>query len=64
MEAEKIVHAKQLIIVVHCEGGGSGSDHALAQVKVSVENGADGVFLILHGGKYEKLIQIYHDVRN
>ena len=45
MEAEKIVHAKQLIIVVHslrgCQnyfkGGGSGnfgSDHALAQVKM------------------------------
>ena len=59
-----IVHAKQLIIVVHCKSGDSGSDHALAQVKISVENGADGVFLILHGGKHETLIAIYHDVRN
>ena len=59
--------SKKFFPVIHCvppEFGGTG--HALANTRTAVENGADGVFLILHRQEKEALndlIFIYDAVR-
>lgn len=57
--------SKMFYPVLHCidpyEKGGMG--HALANVKVVRENGADGVFLIGHGVRSVDLCEIYAHVR-
>ncbi len=56
---------KRLFPIIHCicprEKGGIG--HALANTKIALENGADGVFLIGHGVRHQDLICIYDHVR-
>lgn len=56
---------KRLLPVIHCvdpytEGGIS---HSLANTKIALKNGADGVFLIGHGMRHGDLIDIYQQVR-
>ena len=53
---------KKLIVVVHCRIQ-NGKEHAVQEVTKAKNNGADGVFLILHGGRHTALIEIYHVVR-
>ena len=52
---------KKLIIVIHCRA--ADSEHAKEQTKIAVDNGADGVFLIHHGGRHDSLLEIYENVR-
>ncbi len=63
--ATTVPSTKRLLPVIHCvdpytEGG---IGHALANTKIALENGADGVFLIGHGMQHGDLIYIYEQVR-
>lgn len=56
---------KKFYPVIHCvdpyEQQGIG--HALANTRIAIENGADGVFLIGHGMHFSDLVYIYENVR-
>jgi len=63
----KKIITKKLIIVIHCrDKDNKPLEHAYNQTKIAVDNGADGVFLILHhrDPKNENLIKIYHHIRS
>ena len=47
--------------MIHCKG--SDFNHAIEQTKIAVNNEADGIFLIHHGGEHDNLLIIYEKVR-
>lgn len=59
------VPSKRLLPVIHCVSPYTedGIGHALANTKIALKNGADGVFLIGHGMRHGDLIVIYEQVR-
>jgi hypothetical protein len=56
---------KKFYPVIHCidPDEQQGLGHAIANTRIAIENGADGVFLIGHGMYFMNLFFIYHHVR-
>lgn len=58
-------HTRRFLPVIHCvdyytEGG---AGHALANTKIALQNGADGVFLVNHTTDWQSLALTYEQVR-
>lgn len=54
---------RKLYTVLHCISEKWCINHALENVKIALENNADGVFLIGHRVNYTALIDIYEELR-
>lgn len=56
---------KLFLPVIHCVHpfGQDGIGHAIANTKIALDNGADGVFLIGHRMHWENLVYVYESVR-